>query len=224
MSRTQARALLITSVVLLVVVGAAWGIAASGDPRSDLAGATVTTSTTTSTTSTTTTTSVADAGVTLPAPEPTVPAPPLGVPQQIRVPQIGVDSLVVPVGLEEDGAMEVPPAELGGWYEYGPRAGSPEGSTVIAGHVDQDDRRGIFYDLRGVEVGAEVEVLDDTGTWRRYSVTERFQVDKDELPIDELFRTRGPHVLTLITCGGAFDRTGRSYEDNIVVRAVPIPA
>ena len=222
MSRTQARALLITSVVLLVVVGAAWGIVASGDPRSDLAGASVTTTSTTPTT-TTTTTSVVDPPVTLPEPAPTVPAPPLGVPQQIRVPQIGVDALVTSVGLEDDGAMEVPPAALGGWYQYGPRTGSPEGSTVIAGHVDQDDERGIFYDLRSVEVGAEVEVLDDTGTWRRYSVTERFQVDKDELPIDELFRTQGPPVLTLITCGGAFDRSGRSYEDNIVVRAVPLP-
>ena len=31
----------------------------------------------------------------------------------------------------------------------------------------------------------------------------------------------GPPGLTLITCGGAFDRGVRSYEDNIVVRAAP---
>jgi hypothetical protein len=28
-------------------------------------------------------------------------------------------------------------------------------------------------------------------------------------------------VLTLITCGGAFDRGARHYTDNIVVRAAP---
>ena len=55
----------------------------------------------------------------------------------------------------------------------------------------------------------------------RYVVTERYQVDKDELPIEQIFVADGPPGLTLITCGGVFDGGARSYEDNIVVRAVP---
>jgi hypothetical protein len=53
-------------------------------------------------------------------------------------------------------------------------------------------------------------------------VTERFQVGKAELPVEELFRTGGDPVLTLITCGGAFDPDERRYRDNIVVRAAPL--
>jgi hypothetical protein len=52
-------------------------------------------------------------------------------------------------------------------------------------------------------------------------VDTRFQVDKDELPAEELFRTGGPPTLTLITCGGAFDRSIRHYRDNIILRARP---
>jgi hypothetical protein len=70
-------------------------------------------------------------------------------------------------------------------------------------------------------VGSEVSVTDQAGTVHRYVVAERFQVDKDELPIEEIFVADGPPGLTLITCGGVFDRGARSYEDNIVVRAVP---
>ena len=47
------------------------------------------------------------------------------------------------------------------------------------------------------------------------------QVEKGELPAAELFRTTGDPVLTLVTCGGSFSKSRRSYADNIVIRAVP---
>jgi len=38
-----------------------------------------------------------------------------------------------------------------------------------------------------------------------------------------LFRTDGPPMLTLVTCGGPFDSATHHYRDNIVVSAAPIP-
>ena len=38
----------------------------------------------------------------------------------------------------------------------------------------------------------------------------------------ELFPTTSDPVLTLITCGGQFNRKSRHYADNIVIRATPI--
>lgn len=55
----------------------------------------------------------------------------------------------------------------------------------------------------------------------RFVVGGRSHVDKDELPVEALFRAVGPPTLTLITCGGAFDRAARHYDDNIVVQAAP---
>ncbi len=55
-----------------------------------------------------------------------------------------------------------------------------------------------------------------------FEVTDLRQYDKDELPFDEIFARDGDPRLTLITCGGAFNPSLLSYEDNVVVRAVPV--
>ena len=53
---------------------------------------------------------------------------------------------------------------------------------------------------------------------------ERIQLAKEQVPMEQLFRTGGDPVLTLVTCGGAFDRSERSYADNIIVWATPVAA
>lgn len=117
--------------------------------------------------------------------------------------------------------MELPGAREAGWYVHGPSPGAPAGSAVIAAHVDYDGTAGVFFDLRQVGIGDSVTVTDDLGTTRNFTVTERFQVGKADLPTADLFRRDGRPTLTLITCGGAFDESDRRYADNIVVRAVP---
>ncbi|MBK9560648.1 MAG: class F sortase [Candidatus Microthrix sp.] len=95
---------------------------------------------------------------------------------------------------------------------------------MIAAHVDFNDVRGVFFDLRKLETGSEIVVTDADDQRIRYIATNRFQVDKDDLQIPELFRTHGEHVLTLITCGGAFNTGESKYLDNIVIRAEPVTA
>ncbi len=146
-------------------------------------------------------------------------APP--VPVAIRVGDLSIDAPVVPVGVEPDGLMEIPGASEVGWYRFGPTAGEA-GSTVLAAHVDFDGRRGVFFDLRDLPVGALVEVELDDGSVRSYEIVGNRRYLKDELPLDDVFRRDGDEVLTLITCGGAFDSVTRSYEDNVVAVAVPI--
>lgn len=219
MTRSRAWILIVASALILTVVGFVAARDARSDPRSDLVGPTVRT-----TASTTVSSTSAPA-----APNPSIPSSttsttttiPPAMPDRIRIPSIGVDAAVVPVGLEPDGSMEVPAAADVGWYEPGVRPGGPQGSSVLAAHVDYAGRRGAFYDLRSLAVGAEIEVRGPDAMPLRYVVSERLQVDKDELPTQELFRVVGPPTLTLITCGGSFDRSVRHYEDNIVIRAVP---
>lgn len=222
MSRSLARFLIIAAVLTLAAVGLVAARDARSDPRADLVGPSVRTAASSTTTSTTAASSDPTT-TTTPATTTTTAAPP-PVPNRIRIPAIGVDASVVPVGLNPDGSMEVPAASDVGWYELGVRPGGPQGSSVLAAHVDYAGQRGAFYDLRALEVGAEVEVTGPDGRPLRYVVSERLQVDKDELPTQELFRVTGTPTLTLITCGGSFDRSVRHYEDNIVVRAVPAPA
>ncbi|MFN7150716.1 MAG: class F sortase [Microthrixaceae bacterium] len=213
MTRRTASIVMAVSVAVLLAAGA-WFLVGRSGPSSDLIGAPATTvpSTTTAAPSTTA------APATVP---PTTAAPPTE-PVTIAIPSLGVDAPVVPVGLEPSGEMEVPPASDAGWYLHGPRPGAAAGTAVIAAHVDYGGQRGVFFDLRSLQVGAEVTVDDSAGVRRRFVVVERYQVDKDQLPIEQIFVAGGEPGLTLITCGGTFDRDVRSYRDNIVVRAVPV--
>ena len=209
--------MLAASLSLLAAVAVAWSTVDT-DGSADLVGAAVTTS---STIPTPTPRVSASTVVPSPVEAPAMPPARPGVPVRIAIPSIGVEHAVVPVGVRPDGKMEVPGVDDAGWWAPGPRPGATHGSSVIAAHVDFDGRPGVFRDLQRLEVGSDVIVTDDGGTSRRYRVSERFQVAKGELPRAESFRTGGPHVLTLITCGGFFDTGRRHYDDNIVVRAVP---
>ncbi len=145
------------------------------------------------------------------------------VPLQVRIGSISVDAPLVPVGLEEDLAMEIPErvADIG-WYDphgLGVRPGSA-GTAVLAGHVDSRRQgRGALYHLRDLRVDEIIEIDLEDGTTQRWRITEIIQYPKDVLPFDDLFVWSGPPRLAVITCGGEFDRTARSYTDNLVAYA-----
>ena len=229
MSTLRISIVLFVSAALLIGAGTAWAIDEDTEPRSDLDGEPVVASSSTlppATTGGDVAVEPTPTTTTVPALDPSPPttaftARPPRDPVRLAIPALGVDSPVVPVGLEPDGTMEIPGVSEAGWFEPGPRPGAPFGSAVIAAHVDYAGEAGVFFDLRALEIGDEIKVTDDAGEPLTYIVAERFQVDKLELPVDELFRPGGAPTLTLITCGGAFDTGERSYQDNIVVRAVP---
>ena len=143
-------------------------------------------------------------------------------PVRLSIPAIGVQARVVPVALKAGtGEMEVPTVDVVGWYRFGPALGEMAGSTVIAGHVD-DARQGAgaFFRLRQLGPGQRVSVAGSDGVQRTFRVVAREVFGKDAAPLDRLFGRDGAPRLTLITCGGDFDRSRRSYQDNIVVTAI----
>jgi sortase (surface protein transpeptidase) len=114
--------------------------------------------------------------------------------------------------------------DVAGWYRFGPVPGDP-GSAVLSAHVDSARQGlGAFFPLREVAPGSGVTVTFDDGSARRFEVVARRSYDKDALPLAELFTRNGEPVLTLVTCGGPFDPETGSYEENLVVFAVPAVA
>ena len=145
-------------------------------------------------------------------------------PVRLTVPALGVDAAVDAVGVEPDGQMTIP-AEVDrvGWYRFGPTPGAA-GSAVIAGHVDSRTQGlGAIAPLRDADPGDEVLVTDANGGSTRWRVVSRELIAKQVLPLDRLFARDGPPRLTLITCGGPFLPEFRSYRDNVVVVAEPVP-
>ena len=87
----------------------------------------------------------------------------------LRIPSLGIDAPVLPVGVDAHGEMEVPAATDVGWYRFGPAPGA-EGSAVLAAHVDYDGRRGVFFELRRLEPGARLDVTFADGSVQVYEV------------------------------------------------------
>lgn len=148
---------------------------------------------------------------------------PIGVmPQTISLPDVGVDSAtILPVGLEPNGELEVPGADEVGWYQFGAGVDGGKGSTVLAAHIAYNGRDGVFRNLADSNVGEQITVGRD-GEQIEYRIESVTQYNKFELPIGDLFAEDGREQLVLITCGGSFNPSVRSYDDNVVVVAVPI--
>jgi LPXTG-site transpeptidase (sortase) family protein len=159
----------------------------------------------------------------VPEPEPAPEPDPVEKPGRLTIPAIDVDAPVVPVGLEDDGGMEIPhDISTIGWYEPGVMPGET-GTAVLSGHVDSREQgRGAFWDLRTMDVDDLVTVDHEDGTTSEWRVTARTAYEKGELPVADIFTRFGDTRLVLITCGGAWDDTARHYEDNIVVYAEPV--
>jgi LPXTG-site transpeptidase (sortase) family protein len=147
----------------------------------------------------------------------------LAAPVRVRLAAVGAEADVVDVGVDDLGAMEVPlDVTTVGWYRFGPSPGAPAGSSVLSGHVDDRVQgRGAFYRLTDLAPGDPVEVDLADGSVAAYRVDTVQRIAKEDLPVDRLFARDGAPVLTLVTCGGDFDRAARSYRENVVVTAVP---
>ncbi|TYK53589.1 class F sortase [Actinomadura decatromicini] len=143
------------------------------------------------------------------------------LPVEVAIPSIGVRAPLARLGLDADGAVQVPPAgrpDEAGWYDRGPTPGE-RGAAVILGHVDSAKGAAVFYDLGRLRPGDRVEVTRADGTTALFTVESVERVRKDRFPAERVYGPLGYPGLRLVTCGGTFDRGKRSYRDNIVVFA-----
>ncbi len=155
-------------------------------------------------------------------PAPTTPAPvPAGIPIGFALPRLDVQAPIDPVG-QMDGELEVPEdIRRLGWWTGSAAAGGASGTTVLDGHIDSPQGRGVFFHLQEVEPDDQVVLTVAGGATVTYRVTERRSYHKaDGLPAEVFASTEQPK-LVLITCGGRYDFAQASYDDNIVVIAVP---
>jgi LPXTG-site transpeptidase (sortase) family protein len=199
-------AALLLAVGVVVVVGGAAGLALTRHPEVPQA----------------------NAMQVLPAPTgPIEAAPPQGAaqvaePVSLVIPAIGVTTSLVHLGLTSTGALQVPPTTaVAGWYTGSPRPGAI-GSAVIAGHIDSYQGPGVFYRLSQLQRGDRVYVRRADGTLAVFKVTEVQMYPKEDFPTAAVYGATPTPQLRLITCGGTFDYSTRSYLSNTIVYATEV--
>ena len=141
-------------------------------------------------------------------------------PVRLRIPAIGVDAAVQSVGLSwrNDGTMAVPSNFTDvAWYNKGPNPGMP-GSAVLAGHFDgKDVPQAVFFHLGDLKRDDLVEVTDEDGKKVQFRVIEVKTYDYNAETTD-IFASDGSKTrLNLITCGGNWDKTKKTYDKRVVV-------
>jgi sortase (surface protein transpeptidase) len=170
------------------------------------------------------------AGVTTPAappssssPGPSAPTLPPAQPTHVEIPAISVSSDLLQLGRNADGTVQVPPLakdSKAGWYRYSPTPGEL-GPAVLLGHVDSAAYGpGVFFKLGALRAGDTVAVTRADHSVATFRVTRVASYPKDDFPTLAVYGNTDDAELRLITCGGAFDSSARSYLNNIVVYAV----
>jgi len=137
----------------------------------------------------------------------------------LTIPAIGVRAQIINLGLNPNGTLQVPrTTTVVGWYTGSPRPGAT-GSAIIAGHVDSRSGPGVFFWLRAMRPGERVYVRRADGTLAVFTVTAVRMYPKDRFPTAAVYGPVPDAELRLITCGGTFDYSTRSYLSNVVVYA-----
>jgi sortase (surface protein transpeptidase) len=139
------------------------------------------------------------------------------VPLALSIPAIDVSVPLSQLGLNPDGTVQVPTSiQEPGWYEYGPSPGQL-GSSVILGHVDSYQGPGVFFELRTLRPGDDVDVRLADGVIAHFVVRQVATYLKAEFPTQLVYGSHGYSALQLVTCGGLFDSQTGHYLSNIVV-------
>ncbi len=155
--------------------------------------------------------------------EPDTPAP-----TRIGIPSIGVDASVLTMGLDASNYPEVPNAgDEVAWYSFSAPPGRGS-NAVFSGHVDWYywgmPVEGVFYHLRELQIGDQITLDLEDGNQLRYRVTGNVATAYDDPNVVDVMDATSKDVLTLITCGGTWQKDysnpiGGNYSHRVIVRA-----
>lgn len=141
-------------------------------------------------------------------------------PKKLRISKINVDAYVQKVGVDQNRQVSVPNnIHITGWFTQSVKPGEA-GLAIIDGHLDGYKNDGVFILLQDLAEGDTFSLERGDGKTLRYQVISAKQLATAEAAA-ELF-SQDPRVksqLNLITCGGNFDQSKRSYDKRVIVSA-----
>jgi hypothetical protein len=144
-------------------------------------------------------------------------------PVSVSIPEIGVRSKLLSLGLNPDGSMAVPSlttsADEAAWYKYSVTPGQV-GAAVIEGHVDSYQGPAVFFRLGALRPGNQIDVTLADGITAVFRVTGVREYAKDKYPAEMIYGPTDYAALRLITCGGDYDFATHHYLSSVVVFAV----
>ena len=154
---------------------------------------------------------------------------------RLMIPRFGVDAPLTYRAVGRDGQMPNPDTpddvayyDFSAWPGLGGAPGRG-GNAVFSGHVDSGRAackngtvappcEAVFWELRNLSTGDEIQIRISGETFN-YRVVTRENISAVDGAWDQIVASTAEETLTIITCGGEFDRRSGSYNLRTVVTA-----
>lgn len=136
-------------------------------------------------------------------------------PTKLEIPSLKESAQIKEVGLTHNGAMEtVRGAKTVGWYKFGAIPGE-NGNALLAGHRDWYREMGTFFKLDKMKEGDELIISFDDESTQTFQLVSNTMYPLDAVP-EEIMAVEGESRVTLITCGGIFNKNTGTYDSRVV--------
>lgn len=144
-------------------------------------------------------------------------------PKYITLPSIGAEGFIQKVGVDQRKEVAVPSnIHIGGWFVDTVRPGQ-KGLSIIDGHVSGYDSDGVFKNLINVKPNDRFTVEFGDGSKKDFRIKSVKSVKTAEAAGVLFSQEPGiTNQLSLITCGGKFDRATNQFEERVIAVAEAI--
>lgn len=141
-----------------------------------------------------------------------------GEPVRLRIPAVGIDAVVERTGRDSEGKVDVPKISRNvAWFNESALPGQAGKTSVISGHLDDPYGPAVFYKVRMLVPGDEVEVTYQSGKRFVFVVEAKERYAFDRAPVQKIFGATSRRMLNLITCDGAWNAGQANYNQRLVV-------
>ena len=140
------------------------------------------------------------------------------MPRYLIIPKLGVKARVMQLGLTKTGALATPSNVFdAGWYNGSAQPGKP-GAALIDGHISSWSSHGVFYGLKDLRAGDQMQVVRGDGVVITYQVVKaQTYPDTDTDMTAALTPIAGTNGLNLISCYGSVKPGSSEFNQRIIV-------
>jgi sortase (surface protein transpeptidase) len=141
------------------------------------------------------------------------------LPRYLIIPSLGVDSRVLSVGVNAQGALETPNNVYDtAWYNESAEPGGP-GATLIDGHISSWTAHGVFYGLKDLVAGDTIQIVRGDGKVFTYKVVKTVIYPATDVDMSAAMTpvVAGASGLNLISCSGDVIPGTSTFNKRIVV-------
>lgn len=141
------------------------------------------------------------------------------MPRYLVISRIGVKARVMQLGLTKTGALATPSNVFDtGWYTGSAQPGKP-GATLIDGHISSWTTHGVFYNLKDLKAGDQMQIVRGDGITITYQVvkTQTYADTNTDMTSALTPVVAGTPGLNLISCYGSVKPGTSEFNQRIVV-------